>query len=184
MGQSTYNLSEFFNRLGIKNPRPTMLESVQPVVVAGELSRLAPQLVPPTDIWHIDRNAAAGSFSQAQFCSRGAGGALIHSFHAGGSIAEFALVDAPQALLVTIAGSGPYSAEAPASIVQVGLDLVNPIAAFAASFPNQNTPMFTGPGQSLFIPAGKIFLISTKGMNQGLTNGYIFASDIPASEHD
>ncbi len=183
MGQSTFNLTEFFNRLGIKNPQPTMLESVQPVILAGDFSGLTPQNHPPMDIFGSDISNVAGEFSMVQVRSRDPGGCYIAWTNFNGLVPVYGRVDPAVTGLTPLAGSGPYSNDPLLTTVEVGTDPVLPFTrAVLPTWPAINLNIFPSTTTRIYLPNGAVFVTARDTVALALLNWSMCIVGVPASE--
>lgn len=184
MGQATFNLSEFWNRLGIKNPKANMLESVQPVIIAGDFSGLTPQHHPPMDIFGSDIGSVAGQFSMVQVTSRDPGGCYIPWTNFNGLNPVYGVIPTRVAGLVALAGSGPYSVDPLLTTVEFGTNAVLPVTAnVSPTWPAINLNMFPSTNTPIYLPNGAIFITSRDTVAQALNNWSMCIVGVPASEN-
>lgn len=180
MAQSIFNLGEFFNRLGIKNSKPNMLESVQPVIVAGHMDYWAPRNQPPSNVWGGRLAGVAGQFGVIQLICRDPGGGLVTWAHSGSQIRQFGL-GSPITGLTTLPGSGPYSLDEPLSICQQGTDPALPIGpTISPSFSGTATPF--GSIEPMYVPLGRAFFIVNGTLNNAINDWGLQFVALPASE--
>lgn len=186
MGQATFNLTELWNRMGIKNPRPTMLESVQPVINVGDFHQLTPLHVAPTNIVGGDVFNAAGEFSIVQMQARGAGGTLINWWSWQNNAVRYMRIAAAIGGLTdrTANAVGPFSNDPTVSTFQSGTDPVNPVTTFGqrpqALAQNQSQQ---GTNLPLYLPNGATMVWSLNIVNTALNGWAICWTDLPASEN-
>jgi len=182
MGQSTFNLSQFFNRLGIKNANPNMLESVQPVISVGDLAHLTPQYVPPTQIFGGDTTAVAAQFSVIQIECRAPGGAFLPVLWGEAQTPLFGRIATPETGLTPLVGVGPFSNDDIVSVVSSGTVAVAPLnATVSPNLPRLSGAQFFG-GAPLYLPPGATLIISATAVNAAIINWWIMIQEIVASE--
>lgn len=181
MGQSTFNLSEFFNRLGIKNPRPTMLESVQPVIVVGDFENMTPAHNVASAGYGGTIGAIVGERGVVQITSRSPGGTLINWFTSNVTTSSIT-TEVATAGLTLVEPLNRFSLQVPASLVEDGTDAVI-IAPPDAMLWNQNS--FTGtPAKpaKMWLAPGLTMQWIRASANQPLNNWTLWISDLPAAE--
>lgn len=180
-GLGTFNLTAFWRAMGIKNPRPTMLETVQPVLVVGDMSGLTPQHVPPTGLFGRDQLNIAGEFPFITVNCRDPGGILITGFWQG-QTPQFARIDAAAVPAPTSAcgDRGPLSVDAVLTTCDVGSDPVNPVPFGSPTWPPLNN-VAIGPPQ-IYLPAGAFMCWSQDTVNTSLTSWGLIVQAVPASE--
>lgn len=182
-GLGTFNLTAFWRAMGIKNPHPTMFETIQPVLSVGDMAGLTPQHVPPTDVFGRDIGAVAGQYAIVQIQSRDPGGVWLQAIHATAQVPRFGLIPAIVAGLATVNGVGPFSSEAPLSTVQAGTAVGSQFStATDPAFPPQNAVVFGGGVMRLWIPPGKIFAFARTTVNTSLNQWFVMLQAVPASE--
>jgi len=185
-GVGDFNLRSFFRAMGIKNPDTSMRETVQPVIVVGNMSDITPVYRPPSGIWGGDVVAVAAEFSFFQITSRAEGGTLIHQFGADGNL-QFGTLDA--ALPATINTDFPLSSQLsvapPVSLVTTGSVAAIPIPLNES--PNTNTathfPLTGGGFRDMWIRPGNTFIAFRSTVNQSAGDWLLWATDLPASEN-
>lgn len=181
-GNGTFNLTNFFRAMGIKNPHPEMRESVQPVVNVGDFSELTPLHRPARASFGGDVTGVVAEFSTVCLTSRSPGGTIINGF---GKTALFYGIDVlPANFILTFLPSGVYSLQPFVSVVEgrsaAGLPLPNPGTETPQ---NPTTGQAFTQGIDLWIPQGQTFIMSGVGTNIAITDWWLVATDIPASEN-
>lgn len=179
MGQSTFNLSRFFNQLGIKNPKPTMLESVQPVVNVGEFGELTPMFRQPSMMVGFDIGAVAAQRAIFQIHALGQGGTLVHTVTSAGII-FFVTLQADLGLAnqssVCIFGN-----TRPASLVTAGTSVVNPFGTTSGRNSASSRPNFSIGNRPFFLDHGQILTCGVAGVNSALNNNNVWLTDLPTA---
>jgi len=188
-GDGDFNLRSFFRALGIKNPEPSVRQSLQPVIIAGDMSQIVPQYLPPSGIFGGDVAAQVAQFSFIQLTSRAEGGTLIHGF--GSDLTGISFVTITPALTADTVFEADYplgcqfSVEPPVSLVQTGAIIVNPVTANRAPNPStaQQFPEVGTKTGSMWLRPGDTFLLITGIVNTSINDWFLWISDIPASEN-
>lgn len=182
MGQSTFNLSQFFNRLGIKNAKPTMLESIQPVISVGDFGNLVPRNNVATGLYGGTRPSVAGEFAFAQVTSQAPGGSLIYNFH---NINQgLYAMDTRETGATVVPPTCQFSTDPMVSIVEQGTTLVRPGGAFA-QFPSAPAPtasLFQAGNPPWWLPPGLTLLMFRTTAASPLNTWNLWMADLPASE--
>lgn len=184
-GNGTFNLTALWRALGIKNPRPQMFESVQPVINVGRFHNLVPAHRPPTAAFGGDVPLVAAQFSIAQMISRGPGGAFLRM--AGSSTTNGPwIVRTPLAGLVEVSPSAILSREAPLSSMQRGNLVGAPgVATASPSLPSSSFNVFPNGGDlQLWIPHGMAFVVWNPAIGFGMSDVTFVVEDVPAPENE
>jgi len=180
-GVGDFNLSAFFRAMGIKNPAPSVRESVQPVVNVGNFAGLTPRYQMPTTVWGGDVTAVAGRMSFFQVTPRTPGGCLI--LFAGSDAVDVLFGIAPR-----LVGGGPvvptgtYSVNASVALVESGTDLVVPFAAAVSPQINAavGTRMTSWPW---LVPPGRSAIFTHKAIASAILDWSIMVSDVISGEN-
>lgn len=181
MGQSTFNLSQFFNRLGIKNPRPTMLESVQPVLVVSDLSEMTPWIRAPSAMVGFDVAGVIAERGFIQIFARGAGGTLVRTIT--GSDVFFLSTQQPdlggtEAGIICVFGDVD-----PVSVVKIGTTAVNPWAGGTAGrYASATRPNFSISNGPIYLAPGQILTVGKSTLDSPLNNYNVWFTDLPAAQ--
>jgi hypothetical protein len=177
MSNGTFNLTEFYRQLGIKNPEPGVRETVQPVLIVGDLSGLTPRHVPPTFIGGGALTDVAGEYTIYQFTSRSPGGSVILSL----MCSSFCRVGiaAPTAGLAVLPDRGPLSNEASTVLAEFGHDAADPMAG---DHPLLRCANFHSFAKGWFVPPGRTLVFSPPVVEYAVDNFAIVIEDIPAAE--
>lgn len=179
MGQATFNLSEFFNRLGIKNPRPTMLESVQPVTIVANLDELTPNLRAPSMMVGFDIAATVGERGLFQIFARGPGGTLVNSVT--GSLVLFLVTDAADLSLTPQPTICTFGDDATRSVVTKGTSLVNPFSGTQARYASSTRANFPIANRPWYLAPNQILTVGVAGTNIAVQNNNVWLTDLPAA---
>lgn len=181
MPESSFNITAFARRLGLKNIRELpLIERVQPTVSIGEFAPLTPALVPPAFISGGFQAVVAAQFSAFSVQSLGPGGCFCSILSAvagfGGAYRVGVLAVDPG--LATLITRSPVSNEGPgASIARRG--------TVAAAVLTDNDALFAS-GQvipPLYIPRGSFYYMEAFTVAVAMQAG-LFVSDVPASESE
>lgn len=176
---SNFSLSAFFQRMGIKNPHPTIHQSVQPVVSVGDFSDLTPQLLPPTFVGGGSQVAVVAEYSCIQITARAPGGCLLRAIWSSSTLV-FGIISPAETGLNEIVNQGPLSSEASAVLVEKGAVAVTPFATAVAPHLRGGSNLLA-PIQ-FFIPPGKVLFMRHADVNQKIDEFGMIISDVPASE--
>jgi hypothetical protein len=179
MSNGTFNLTELYRQLGIKNPEPGVRETVQPVLIVGDLSGLTPLHVPPTGLYGGAIISVGGEYSKIQVTSRAPGGSEIRAY-LNGTFLKMAIAG-PSAGLVAHPDWGPLSNSACTALVEAGTDAAQTIVGQAPYFKNVQMQVWPGGG-GLFIPTGKTLLLETHTVAINVPQWSMIVRDIPAAE--
>jgi len=181
-GDGTFNLSRFFQAIGIKNPHPTVSERITPVLIAGDLSQLTPAHYPPTGAFGGDEGAVAAEVGVIEINSLDRGGCFIEYMAANAGLI-FGIAD-PDLTGTLAVDAGPFSAEPILSQVFHGTLLVSPLPP-AVSSPI-NLPVSTSTrfqaARPLYVPPGRSIFFVTSGVNSAITNWTVIVRGVPAAE--
>lgn len=181
-GQGTFNLSEFFRQFGIKNPEPSVRESIQPVVNVGNFAGLTPQHRAPTGAFGGDQAGVVGEFTVWQVRSLGAGGSLLHQVSPGTATHHF-IVGNPIAGLAIVPAAGFLSDQPCLSRVERGTVPVIPAAAGdSPSTPSANFVLWPGFREPFYVPPGQAFILFSAAAGLAINGTTFIVSDVPASE--
>jgi len=180
-GLGTFNLTAFWRAMGIKNPHPTMFETIQPVINVGDMAGLTPQHVPPTDWFGGDVAAVAAEFSLIQVTARAAGGCLIPVANIGTQIPNFGIVPRVPGL-TPLAGVGPFSNEPLVSLVEIGTRTPNPLTVgISPHILTSNISVFPAT-VPFYVPPGQSMIFIRDVVNGSILNWTMCVVDVPASE--
>lgn len=185
MGTGSFNLSELFNRLGIKNPQPTVSERITPVINVGNFDDLTPQYTSPMATFGGDVAAVAAEFSMATLTSLATGGTLIRAFGGVGLAYGIRAAGPPANVIGTIIPTGVFSTRPFLSRVVRGTDVAIGLGSGGVDqivqVPQSNTPILS-IGGDLWLPPGDTFAITSLAVNSVINNWYMWAQDIEASQ--
>jgi hypothetical protein len=182
-GNGTFNLSNLWQKLGIKNPESSMRETVQPVIVAGQLGHLTPRFEPATAVFGGDVAGSGVLFTQFQLTSRSPGGTLILSFGDNAATTTFGITEG---LLTSIQAPDPlpptgvFSDRPFVSLARRGRTVISPIDG-SDQAPTQPSAMGFGP-PPLWLPPGKTFFLMAFAAGGNITDYFVIAQDLEASE--
>jgi hypothetical protein len=184
VGNGTFNLTAIYRALGIKNPEPEIRETVQPVLLVGDMRFLTPQHRPPSGAFGGNISAVVGEFAAIQVTARAAGGCLVPMLQEASTLRYSTLFDRESQLTLATAGA-QFSRDPLVSQVFTGNITAKPLGDGVA--PAVNSTVFQAwPNTTdfkLFIPAGGRILFWHPTSNQAINAWSINVVDIPASEH-
>lgn len=169
--------------MGIKNPEPSMRETVQPVIVVGDMSEITPQYRPPTGYYGGDTAAFVAEWSFIEVVCRSGGGSLM-----GLTLAS----NVHWATTTPVAATyfdDPYpvaavcSVEPPVSLVRTGHTGTIPFAANRSpvTLASQGVPIAVS--RLLWLPPGGTMLFFRPVANTSIQDWSLLLIDLPAAEN-
>jgi len=188
-GVGDFNLRSFFRALGIKNPAPSVRETIQPVILAGDFNDIVPQYRAPSAYVGGDTAATVGQLSVVQLVATGEGGAIVHGFGVDAS-ALFRTLDNPVVLDTVFESPHPIamqlSVEPPASFIQTG-SIITAVCTPTDEFPDIQSGNVFAEGalqnRGLWIRPGSSLILQKTNTNSALGDFWFWFSDVPASEN-
>lgn len=174
MAESSFNITAFARRLGLKNVKELpLIERVQPVVSVGEFAPLTPALVPPAFIAGGLLTAVVGEVGALAVQALGPGGTFVTLLSTAIS-ARVAIVGVNPGLATTLVLSAASNEGAGVSRVTMGTQV--------STLTNVNASILAGQViPPLYIPRGQFFLVEANIVNV-VQSFAVFGSDVPASE--
>jgi len=179
-GVGDFNLAAFFRAMGIKNPQPSVRESVQPVVVVGQFAGLTPRYENPTGSYGGNVVAVALEFSYFTLTAAAPGGCLLRAARCDAIDLLFG-TGARVPGLVVLAPSGQYSVNPMRSVVEFGTDAIQSIGTATAN-PKMQTNVGL-EGVPLYVPPNVTAIFQTVAANQSITDFAMIVEDLPSAEN-
>jgi len=182
-GNGTFNLTALWRALGIKNPDPSMRESVQPVIIVADFSQLTPQHRPPTASYGATVNGVAGEQSFLQVTSRAPGGTLVQGPNHDTTGKTLHAIQAPIAGALALVPGALWSVAPMQSLVETGTD-VGPIGnGNILPVINDNDAIQFGQAPTAWwLPPGRTWIVWVNTLAFGLSNITFTLVDLPASQ--
>lgn len=177
MGESSFNITAFARRMGLKNVRELpLVERVQPVVSVGEFAQLTPALVPPAFLAGGLLAAVAAQVGTYSVQALGPGGTFVSilSFNVFGASYRLKVVGVNPALPTLLNREVISNEGAGASIARMGTR----VPAFTNSDPQLTAGEVIPP---VYVPRGQFFVVEAATVNL-ITTAAFFVSDVPATE--
>lgn len=182
-GNGTFNLTALWRALGIKNPEPSVRESIQPVIVVGQFSQLTPQYRPPTAVFGGNVPAVGGEKPIIQVISRGLGGSLLGAFsHESTNAIYYAERAAPLAGFTNRPPAWLQSRDPVLSVVEVGNDPANPGSNSASPSVTDFPGAYNYPLQPFWLAPGGVVVFWSSVAGSALSNWSMQLTDLPASD--
>jgi len=176
VGNGTFNLSEFYRQMGIKNPEPSIREFVQPVVNVGDFGAMTPKHEPPTYFGGGSVSLVAAQYPIIQITSLAPGGSRFIYWQYS---SELKMGIAPRVpALVVVPDRGPLSNDASQVIVESGNAVANPLAG-EHPYVRANHNATTFP---FYIPPGQTFVIADDVVGGAINRWAMTVCDIVASQ--
>ena len=181
-GVGDFNLSAFFRAMGIKNPQPSVRESVQPVVNVGNFDGLTPRYQPPTGAFGGDVGLVAGQTSFIQVTPRTPGGCLIHWAGSDAVDLLFGIRTVPLFVATEVVPTANFSVNPVRALVEDGQSVLVPFVA--AETPQINSSQGgTLTSYPWFIPPGNIFVQTHKAAGSNILDWNLIVSDVISGEN-
>lgn len=181
-GIGDFNLSAFFRAMGIKNPAPSVRETVQPVVVVGQLGGLTPRYENPTSPFGGNVSAIVAEFSYFTVTAAAPGGCLIRNARSDALDVVYGTAARVPGLTVVVP-SGQFSVNPVQSVVESGTDAVNAIGSAVANPKIQTNTNFSEYGGPFYVPPGITAVFQSTATNQALTDWSLMIEDLPSAEN-
>jgi len=177
-GVGDFNLTAFFRAMGIKNPAPSVRESVQPVIVVGQMGGLTPRYQNPWGSFGGNVVAVVAEQSFFQVTPASPGGCLIEQASCDSLDLVFGIVTRVSPA-TNLPATGSWSDNPIRAIVETGSIAVSPIptATFSPKINTNTRP----PSFPWYVPVGRTAYFGSPGNNQGITDFVVLVSDLPAA---
>jgi len=177
-GNGTFNLTALWRALGIKNPSPTIRETIQPVIQVADFSRLSPEHRPATGSYGgVITVGAAMTFTRIEITSRSPGGTLIPYINSGRASNVFqAAPDPALAASATVTPTAVWSRDTPASLMRTGTSLL------VAPTDRMSMPLGVSQIPEFWLPPGVTAIIQNVTAAQNFSLFGIFLIDLPSAD--
>lgn len=170
--------------MGIKNPDTSMRETVQPVILVGDMSEITPQYRPPSGVFGGELAGQSGQFSWIQLISRAGGGSLVSMVAATNfkMATDTALVNDtvftdPHPLHVQL------SVEPPVSLCRTGADILIPQTNNRSAGSSDQNDRTEGHPKMMWIRPGGNIVFFRNSANTSINGWSLTVVDLPAAEN-